>query len=193
MKENKKAEFEKFLKIPKAGEAQQKVAMEQIKIVAFREMAEFDFENNERLDLSELSKKVAKRCGISDIALVSDIIELALNTKESMLKVDVENIYKQESGSYQMYQIKSIIRQPSKSSDMQMKWQKEKNAEAKAILQNFVNKVKMIMETLPKKDRYNAEAIKAGFDIDTLEKNPIWIDLAIEKAIKLEKTEEIQK
>lgn len=196
MKSSEKTQFEKSLSVPKATEMQTKIATEQIKSIAFREMAKFDFEKNEKLGLQDLAQKVAEQCNISDISRISDMIELWLNTENVILKVNRENIYRKKadnSENYEIFEVKNIVKQPSKEYVMQAEWQKEENRKANEILQKFVDKAQKIMETLPKSKRYNVKAIKSEFSASDLEKNPMWIELAIEKAIQIQKLATKQK
>ena len=196
MKSSEKEKFGESLSVPQATEGQMNIAKEQIKSIAFREMSKFDFTNNKKLNLYELAQRVANQCNISDISKVSDMIEIWLDTGDYILKIDRESAYRQKEDNpenYEIYEIKSIVKQPSTEYTMQMKWQEEKNVEANETLQKFVDKVQVIMETLPRKKRYDVDVIKSRFSASDIEKKSMWIDLAIEKAIQTQKMTTMEK
>ena len=189
MKSKDKESFVKALEVSDVVESQEKLANEQIKSMVYRELARFDFKSEKKLNLVDLAQKVANQCNYADSSKISNMIELWLESPDSIYEIDRKIAYRpksEQSEDYEIYEVKTIIEQPSKAYSLQMEWQEEQNRKANKQLDDFVSRVQAIRAELPDNKKSDIEAIRAGFSEHDLENNKIWIDLALQRAVKLD-------
>lgn len=133
-------------------------------------MGKLDVNNNKQATkLEDLVRIIAEKYNISDCSGILEMMEKLLNSGRYLFKLD-------ESGK--------IVSNYAKSDMIQKKYHDTQNKEATEKLQVFAEKVQSIFEILPDEKKYNIEAIRGEFSETDIERNSIWIDLAIEKVLR---------
>lgn len=167
----KDSSFKEGLNCPEATRAQEELAIERMKREIFREMGNLNLKNNEiGPKLEQLVRTVGGQYNIADTSEILGMMLELLNSEGYLYKVNKDGY---------------LISNYSRSDMLQKQDQYTKNKEATEKLQGFVEKVQNILEGLPDEKKYDIEAIKGEFIEDDRERNPIWIDLAVEKVLRL--------
>lgn len=169
----KETSFREELSCPEATKAQEKVAMERIRSEIFRKIVNLDLKNNEiGPKFEELVKAVGDKYNIADTSEILGMMIELLNSGGYLYKINEEGC---------------LVTNYSRSDMLQKQYHDRKNKEASETFQRFVDEAQAIYERLPDKKKFNAREIKKEFNYDIADKkeSSIWIDLAIEKVLKL--------
>lgn len=167
----KEKSFKEGLSCPEVTKAQEELAIGRMKSEIFREMGNLDLKNNEiGPKLEQLVRTVGDQYNIADTSEILEMMIELLNSGGYLYKVNKEGY---------------LISNYSKHDISQKEFHDRKNNEATEKLQGFVEKVQRVFEGLPDEKKYDIEAIQGEFSEDDWERNSIWIDLAIEKVLRL--------
>lgn len=168
-----KASFSESLSCPEATKAQEEFAIKRMRSEIFREIENLDLKNDEiGPKFEDLVKSVGHKYKIADTSEILEMMIELLNSGEYLYKVNKEGY---------------LISNYSRSDIIQKQYQDTENKEATEKLQEFVDEAQSIYERLPDEKKFNSREIKKEFNYDIADGKElgIWIDLAIEKVLRL--------
>lgn len=163
-------EFLRGLRVKDGETSQVEVAEEAIKKQLFDILFELDMENGQEIEIDKVVQLISEKLGIQD-------------NKNRIVQI-ITKVFEKGNSNYQINENGKIKAVFNRTYILQKEREKQLHQEAEVILKSFVPQVEMYVSYLEQqKISVNGINLRNQFSEEEREKNPIWIDLAIDRVL----------
>lgn len=164
-------EFLKGLKVDGGETSQIQVAEEAIKKELFIIMPKLNWQNGQTVKISKVVELISNKLGI--------------NTNKMQIAQIITKVFQTGNYTYKINDNGDVVANFSTADILQKEYEDKVHEEAEEILHKFVQQVEGYATKLTQqKMQVSAVSLQAMFSEEEQQKNPIWIDLAINHVLQ---------